>query len=126
MDDGDFATLVAAMDLLPHHYDDWVLIERDRHRQLRMHALEMLCIQLSAAGRHGEAVEAGLAAVNGEPLRESSQRVLIRAHLAEGNRCEAIRQFDSYRELIQHELGLRPSPEMNALLSGEGLRIAGI
>src|SRR4051794_14897664 len=30
-------------DLLPDWYDDWVLIERERFRQLRLHALEALC-----------------------------------------------------------------------------------
>jgi len=91
-------------------------MERERYRQLRMHALEILCVRLSGAGRHGEAVEAGLAAVSGEPLRESAHRVLIGAHLAEGNRCEAIRQFDRYRGVLQRELGLEPSPEIAALI----------
>ncbi len=115
-EDGDFAAIVSAAELLPDHYDEWVLVERERHRQIRMHALEILCSQLSSAGRHGEAIEAGLAAVSGEPLRESAHRALIRAHLAEGNRCEAIRQFELYRHLIQTELGLQPSAEINALL----------
>jgi DNA-binding SARP family transcriptional activator len=116
-DDGDFAAIVPGAELLPDHYDDWVLIERERFRQLRMHALEKLCAQLSADGRHGEAIEAGLAVVNEEPLRESAQRVLIGAHLAEGNRCEAIRQFERYRDLISDELGLRPSMEISSLVS---------
>jgi len=116
-EDGDFAAIVPAVELLPDHYEDWVLIERERYRQLRMHALEKLCVQLSASGRHGEAIEAGLAVVNEEPLRESAHRVLIGAHLAEGNRCEAIRQFERYRELIGGELGLRPSQEIGTLVS---------
>jgi DNA-binding SARP family transcriptional activator len=120
----DFAAIVPAMELLPDHYDDWVLIERERHRQLRMHALEILCLRLSSAGRHGEAIEAGLAAVSSEPLRESAHRVLIQAHLAEGNRCEAIRQYERYRDLIQRELGLGPSPEITAMLSERQLQVA--
>jgi DNA-binding SARP family transcriptional activator len=121
--EGDFRAIRPAAELLPDHYDEWVLIERERYRQLRMHALEILCVQLTAAGRHGEAVEAGLAAVSGEPLRESAHRVLIRAHLAEGNRCEAIRQFDRYRSVLQRELGLEPSPEIAALVPGSHLSL---
>jgi len=116
IEDGDFAAIMPAAELLPDHYDDWVLVERERYRQLRMHALEILCARLSSAGRHGEAIEAGIAAVNSEPLRESAHRVLIRAHLAEGNRCEAIRQFERYRSLLRHDLGLEPSPEIEALV----------
>lgn len=117
--DGDFAALLLAEDLLPDHYDDWVLIERERYRELRSHALEALCGQLTAASRHGEAVEAGLAAVNGEPLRESAHRVLIRAHLAEGNRCEAMRQFERYQRLLHTELGLEPSADIAAMLPAQ-------
>jgi DNA-binding SARP family transcriptional activator len=71
-------------DLLPDWYEDWVVLERERFRQLRLHALEALCRRLTEAGRFGAAVQAGLAAVAGEPLRESAHRTLIRAHLAEG------------------------------------------
>lgn len=113
---GDFAAIMPAAELLPDHYDEWVLVERERYRQLRMHALEILCRQLSARGHHGEAVEAGIAAVNGEPLRESAHCALIRAHLAEGNRGEAIRQFERYRSLLRHDLGLEPSPEIADLI----------
>ncbi len=95
---------------------DWVLVERERYRQLRMHALETLCIHLTSVARYAEAIEAGLAAVSSEPLRESAHRVLIHAHLAEGNRCEAIRQYDRYRALLEKELGLRPSAEIAGLL----------
>jgi len=40
-------------DLLPDWYDDWVLIERERFRQLRLRALEALCERLPRAGRVG-------------------------------------------------------------------------
>jgi DNA-binding SARP family transcriptional activator len=123
VEEGDLAALISAVELLPDRYDDWVLLERERYRQLRMHALEILCLKLSVAGRHGEAIDAGLAAVGGEPLRESAHRVLIRAHLAEGNRCEAMRQFDRYRTLLHNELGLQPSPDISALVPAGSLQI---
>jgi len=99
-------------DLLPDWYEDWVLVEREHFRQLRLHALERLCQRLVAAGRHAEAVEAGLAAVAGEPLRESGQWALIAAHIAEGNRAEAIRQFRSYRLALLRDLGVEPSAQL--------------
>ena len=79
--------LCRAGELLPHWYDDWVVIERERFRQLRLHALDALCESLAAAGRYAAAVEAGRASVAAEPLRESAHRLLIQAHLAEGNRA---------------------------------------
>ena len=104
-------------DLLPDWYDDWVALERERFRQLRLHALEAACTRLTAQGCHAEAVLAGQAAVAGEPLRESAQRALLQAHLGEGNRPEAIRQYRSYRETLRCELGLEPSPAMERLVS---------
>jgi DNA-binding SARP family transcriptional activator len=105
-------------ELLPGWYDDWVLVERERHRQLSLHALEALCEHLTAARRFGVAVLAGLAAVDREPLRESAHRALMKVHLAEGNAGEAIRRFEQYRALAARDLGVEPSPMMRALLDG--------
>ena len=107
-----------AGDLLPDWYEDWVLVERERFRQLRLHALETICHRLTAIGRYALALEAGLAAVACEPLRESAHRQVIRVHLMEGNAAEALRQYRSYARLLADELGARPSPSMDKLLDG--------
>jgi DNA-binding SARP family transcriptional activator len=112
----DLPQLCEAGDLLPDWYDDWLLIERERFRQLRLHALEALCDDLARAGRFAAATDAGLAAIAGEPLRESAHRGLIKAHLAEGNVGEALRTYVLYRDLLRRELGLEPSSEMERLV----------
>jgi len=104
-------------ELLPACYDEWVLTERERFRQLRIHALEAQCERLTRQGRYGEAIDAGLAAVCAEPLRESSHRVLIKAHLAEGNAAEARRQYGLYCWLLRDELGVEPSEGLRNLAS---------
>jgi len=105
-------------DLLPDWYDDWVVVEREQFRQLRLLALETLCSDLSAAGSYAMACEAGLACIAAEPLRESAHRALIGAHLAEGNRVEAIRQFRFYEALVRDELGVAPSAAIRRMLEG--------
>jgi DNA-binding SARP family transcriptional activator len=100
---------LATDDLLIGWYEDWVLLERERLRQLRLHALEMLSVQLLAAGAATAAVEAAFAAVAVEPLRESAHRAAIRALLAEGNRAEALLQLGRLRNLLLEELGVEPS-----------------
>jgi DNA-binding SARP family transcriptional activator len=112
----DREQLVRAGDLLPDWYDEWVVLERERFRQLRVHALEGLCERLAAAGRLAEAVEIGLTAVKAEPLRESAHRALIRAYLAEGNYADALRQHRFFSSLVGDRLGLEPSEELNALM----------
>lgn len=105
-----------ALELLPGWYDDWALIERERLRQRLLHALEAQSRQLATAGLYAEAVEAAMIAVSAEPLRESAQRSLIEAHLAEGNLVEARRAFAAYAALIARELHAQPTPELRALV----------
>jgi DNA-binding SARP family transcriptional activator len=107
-------------DLLPDWYDDWVVIERERFRQLRLYALESAAERLVAAGRLGQAIQAALMAVSEEPLRESAQRVLVRAHLARGNRGEAILQYRRYRQALHDELQVAPSPLFEQLIVSIG------
>ncbi|MDR7254293.1 DNA-binding SARP family transcriptional activator [Nocardioides sp. BE266] len=109
-------------DVLPSWEDDWVVFERERVRQLRIHAIEAMSVRLSRENRHAEAVEAGLAAVAADPLRESAQRVLIEAHLAEGNAADARRQFAAFCDLLSRDLGVRPSPVLSALVAGRSPR----
>ncbi len=103
-------------ELLPDWYDDWIVIERERLRQLSLHALEVLADRLIAEQRFGEAIEAALAAMRGEPFRESAHRALIRAHLAEGNHHEARRQYRICCDLLERELGVAPSHLLRALM----------
>jgi DNA-binding SARP family transcriptional activator len=104
-------------DLLPDWYDDWVAVERERLRQLRMHALERLSERLAAVHRFGEAVEAALTAIESEPLRESAHRALMRVHIAEGNRSEALSHYHAFRRMLDDELGLAPSELMDTLVA---------
>ncbi len=109
---------ILSADLLPDWTEDWVLMERESYHQLRLRALEALCRRLSAKGRFGQAVQAGVAAVSGEPLRESARQALIEAHLAERNVAAALREYEAFCELLHDELGLEPSKDLQALVAG--------
>jgi DNA-binding SARP family transcriptional activator len=103
-------------DLLPGWYEDWVMMERARFHQLRMHALEAIALRLTRQARYAEAVEIALAAVAADPLRESAQRVLIGVHVSEGNQGEAMRQYRTFRDLLRVELGVEPSLVLQQLV----------
>ncbi|MEU9884290.1 BTAD domain-containing putative transcriptional regulator [Sphaerisporangium sp. NPDC051017] len=107
-----------SVDLLPGWYDDWVVREAEDWHQLRLHALEALADEFIAGGRFADAVAAAGMAVRAEPLRESSHAALIRAHLAEGNQAEALRDYERYEHLLDAELGLRPTPLVSDLVAG--------
>jgi DNA-binding SARP family transcriptional activator len=103
-----------ALDLLPGFYDEWAIMERERVRQRIMHALEALSEKLAATHRFADAIEAAMLATSAEPLRESAQRALIKAHVAEGNMTEARRSYHAYRDLLHRELGVTPSGDFSA------------
>jgi DNA-binding SARP family transcriptional activator len=103
-------------ELLPDWYDDWVVMSRERLRQLFLHALERLCVRLCDAGRIAHAIDVGMRALGVDPLRESAHRALIGAYLAEGNQSEALRQYELYRRILADHLQLEPSECLRALV----------
>jgi len=103
-------------ELLPDWYDDWLVVEREQLRELRLHALEMVADRLMERKRYAEAVEAALTVVRLDPLRDSAHRLLIRLYVAEGNHAEALRHYYDYRQHLFEVLGLQPSDEMRDLL----------
>jgi DNA-binding SARP family transcriptional activator len=109
--------------LLPDWYEDWLVLERERCRQLSLHALDALCDRLTDAGRFSDALDAGLASIAGEPLRESAHRAVVRLHLAEGNVCEARRQYRLCADLLRDQLDVAPSGQMEALVRQPARRV---
>jgi DNA-binding SARP family transcriptional activator len=117
--------LLGTGELLPGWYDDWVMFDRERLHHRRIRALEVLASHLIDEGRLDLAVEAALDAVSLEPLRESARRLLIRAHLASGNRALAASVFAEYRTELSRDLGIEPSPAIiEEIRNGLGARRA--
>jgi len=110
------ARAALSADVLPDWYDEWVLVEREWFRQLRLHALEFLCERLAEAGDLNRALRAGLSAAAADPMRESAHRAPLRVHLAEGNHGEAVRQYEIFRRLLREQLGLEPSAHIENLV----------
>lgn len=119
-DPGPEAIPTLSRELLPDWYEEWVLVEAEDWRQLRLHALEALAERLTAGGKYGDAAAAALAAVRAEPLRESPRASLIRVHIAEGNPSEALREFARYGDLLKLELGVDPTERLRALVADLG------
>jgi hypothetical protein len=96
-------------DILPGWTAAWIAIERERFRQLRLHAVEERSLRLSAVGRYAAAIEMAEIAVKTAPSRESARRVLIEAHLAQGDVAGAVAAYDEYQELLRSSVG-GPAP----------------
>lgn len=113
-----------AGEFLPGWYDEWVVVERERIRQLRLHCLEAAADALCQRGLFGAAIQSLLTAITLDHLRESSQRQLMAVHIAEGNLSEAVRQYRDFAHVLDRELGLTPSPKMRELLESAGVPAA--
>lgn len=111
---GELLTLLDR-ELLPDWSEDWLQPDQLRFRRLRVAALEAASAQFRERGLGCWAEQTADAAVRADPLRESAHRSLMDALVASGNPGEAIRAFHSYRRLTRTELGLDPSPAMQAL-----------
>lgn len=107
-------------DLLPQWSDPWLDAPRESLRQLRLHTLESLARNDLDAGRPGSALAAALAATALEPLRESAHRIVIAAHLTEGNASEALRHYANFRDVLWSEMRLRPSARLESMLPDSG------
>jgi DNA-binding SARP family transcriptional activator len=117
LDESDMRAETLVGDLLPDWDEEWLLFERERIRQLSVHALEALCERLTRDGRLAEAVDVGQVAVAAEPLRESAHARLIAAHLAEGNVAEAVRQYQLLKALLLDGIGVEPSQQLGQLVT---------
>jgi DNA-binding SARP family transcriptional activator len=115
-DRGATKTVMAADELLPGWYDDWVIFERERLQHVRLRALESLAESGLDEGHHDLALEAALEAIAIEPLRESGHAIAIRAHVLAGNRSAAVREYHTYRDRLERELGIAPSPGLEELV----------
>jgi DNA-binding SARP family transcriptional activator len=113
-----FAAVVYAIANRPFLSGDsgeWVESQRRALERQYLRALECLGEIWLSTGEPALAVENAMQAVTIDPYRESSHRLLMRAHAATGNKGEAIRTYHRLRRLLVDELGVDPSAETKAL-----------
>src|SRR5215211_8080215 len=122
------ARQIAGRPLLPGHEGAWVEQRRDGLHRILVDSLELLVDVHLRAGHPDPAVGPARDLVALEPFRDSAHERLLRAHAAAGDRGEALRVYDRYRRALAEELGVGPSPELEAayleLLHAEPLALA--
>jgi predicted ATPase/DNA-binding SARP family transcriptional activator len=103
-------------ELLPGHYEEWVLRERQRLEEAYLGALGEMTALLEGSGDLRGALQWARRAVATDPLREESHRELIRLLAASGEQEAALRQAEELARLLEEQLGESPSRETRALL----------
>lgn len=102
-------------DLLEGFYDDWILAERERLREIYIRALERLVYLEKSAGQFQPALDIALRLTQVDPLQEAAHREVMRLHVALGQPEAALRQFEVCRRVLQDELDLEPDAETMGL-----------
>ena len=111
------ARSIASRPLLPGEEGDWLDLLRARLAEIRLRALECLGEAWIARGDPALAARDAAEAIRVDPFRESAHRLLIRAHVAAGDRGAAAHAYAACRRVLAEELGVEPSAETVALAS---------
>lgn len=95
-------------DLLPGCYDEWVLPERDRLRQLFLAALQRLISVLEQERDYRAAIRASQHLLRHDPLHEETYRRLMRFYAVNGDRSSALRVYQTCTDVLERELNVEP------------------
>ncbi|MGI9622702.1 MAG: ATP-binding protein, partial [Acidimicrobiales bacterium] len=102
-------------DLLPACYDDWVLDERARARSSALSAFTRLAHEGVADCDFEKAVEYSRRALDLEPTDEEAVRTYMEANVNLDQRAAALQGYHRYTEILDRDLGVGPSPDLEAL-----------
>jgi len=107
--------LQSAMDvyrgpLLPACYDNWIITHRERLQFAYYRSLERMLSLMEQQGKLRQAISCAELLLQHEPLRESVYRQLMRLHVLNGDRAEALRVYHTCAAVLQRELRVTPSP----------------
>jgi DNA-binding SARP family transcriptional activator/tetratricopeptide (TPR) repeat protein len=108
------AVSVLERPFMPDHEGDWPNSVRERLGELLVSALETASLSASALNDERNSLRFADEAVRRAPLRESAHRCRMTAHVAAGNRAEALRSYHELRRMLAEELGIDPAPETQA------------
>ena len=109
---------IALRPFLPGVESPWVGLQRVRLRQCLVRGLVCLSQVSLLNGEHGLGVQHATEIILAEPFREVGYQQLMRAHVAAGDRAEALRVYEQCRTQLSEELGADPSPQTEELYLG--------
>lgn len=107
--------LLAGLDLRAESFEEWLVAERVRLRELAIASLTTLLPLLVETGKMDGAVQAAARLIAFDPLQECIHRQLMQLYLQQGRPGSAIKQFQLCRDVLNRELGIDPEPETLAL-----------
>ena len=107
--------LLAGLAVAEPPFEDWLLAERERLRELILEALARLLTHERDAGRPEAAVQTALQLAAIDPLQETVHRTLMRLYVQLGRRGAALRQYQHCVAVLRRELAVEPELETKQL-----------
>jgi DNA-binding SARP family transcriptional activator len=94
---------------------DWALTERERLFNIQIRGMTILMHWLGQQRRYEDALDIGRRLLAVDPARESTQCQVMWLYVLNGQRAQALRQFQEFRSWLKCELDIEPMPETTAL-----------
>jgi hypothetical protein len=96
-------------------FEEWMLGEQERLRQLALQALHMLTTHHTMRGEYGAGVDYITRLLALDPWREEAHRQLMLLLARSGQRSAALAQYETCCRVLVEGLGVEPSAETTAL-----------
>ena len=96
-------------------FEDWLMAERERLRELALDALARLLAYQRSAGLTEPALQTALRLIALDPLQEAVHRTLMRLYAQLGRRGSALRQYQLCVAVLRRELGVEPEADTRAV-----------
>ena len=96
-------------DLLPACYDEWLLPERERLRELYVDALAQLVALSEETREYQTAIGYARRLLQADPLSEDAYRKLMSLYAEIGDRANIVRVYQTCTAVLQRELDTEPS-----------------
>lgn len=103
--------LLSGLPIDEEPFEEWLVAERERLRELAIDVLARLGSALAERGETDRAIQAVLRLLAIDPLEEVAHRTLMRLFASQGRRAAALRQYQICVGTLQRELGTSPGPE---------------
>jgi DNA-binding SARP family transcriptional activator len=109
---GDF---LAGLTLEEAPFEEWLIGERERLRELSIDAMARLLAHQRDAGAVNDAIQTAVKLVAVDPLQEPVHRTLMRLYAQAGRRGAALRQYQACLTVLERELRTQPEEATKAL-----------
>lgn len=106
------AVSVYTADLLPSCFDEWITPVRERLHQRQLRMLDQLITILERTGDYVAASGFARRMIQHDTLNEEAYRRLMTVLALKGDRTGALRAYHACATVLQRELGIAPSQEM--------------